>query len=168
VKEFKKILFPVVFSKASEKIVPYVRMMAKEFEYQIHLLYVAKVFDYLQSIYVPQPSITQLEKETKEGAQRQLYEFIDEHFKSFPDTEATVITGDASEQIVNFVESKGIDLVIMGTHGRMGLDKVIFGSVAERVVKTARGPVLLINPYREPNISGRTDEKAEILEVVNQ
>jgi nucleotide-binding universal stress UspA family protein len=77
VEEFKKILFPVVFSKASEKIVPYVRMMAKEFESQIHLLYVAKVFDYLQSIYLPQPSITQFEKEITEGAQRQLYEFID-------------------------------------------------------------------------------------------
>jgi nucleotide-binding universal stress UspA family protein len=96
VKEFKKILFPVVFSKASEKIVPYVQMMAKEFE------------------------------------------------------------------------SKGIDLVIMGTHGRKGLDKVIFGSVAERIVKTAPVPVLLINPYRESNISGRTDEKAEILQAVNQ
>jgi nucleotide-binding universal stress UspA family protein len=97
-----------------------------------------------------------------------LYEFIDEHFKSFPDTEATVITGDASEQIVNFVESKGIDLVIMGTHGRKGLDKVIFGSVAERVVNIAPVPVLLINPYRESNISGRIGEKAEILEAVNQ
>ena len=50
--------------------------------------------------------------------------------------------------IINYVTSKGIDLVIMGTHGRKGLDKVIFGSVAERVVKTAPVPVMVVNPHK--------------------
>jgi nucleotide-binding universal stress UspA family protein len=43
-----------------------------------------------------------------------------------------------------------MDLIIMGTHGRKGMDKVIFGSVAERVVKTAPVPVLVVNPYKVP------------------
>ena len=45
-------------------------------------------------------------------------------------------------------EFKKIDLVIMGTHGRKGMDKIIFGSVAERVVKTSPVPVMVVNPFK--------------------
>ncbi|MBA3037832.1 MAG: universal stress protein, partial [Desulfobacterium sp.] len=43
------------------------------------------------------------------------------------------------------------DLLIMGTHGRKGLDKLIFGSVAEKVTKTTPIPMMLINPYKTKN-----------------
>ena len=46
------------------------------------------------------------------------------------------------------LEANDIDLVIMGTHGRKGLERVIFGSVADRVIKMSPVPVLSINPYR--------------------
>jgi nucleotide-binding universal stress UspA family protein len=41
-----------------------------------------------------------------------------------------------------------VDLIILGTHGRKGLERAIFGSVAERVVKGASVPVLTVNPYK--------------------
>ena len=147
-KEFQKILFPVDLSESSEKILPYVRMVAKKFDAKIHILFAARVFQYFTSIYVPHPSINKFEQEIIEGAEKKLYEFIDKHFKEFPGTKTVVVAGDASEEIINYVESQGIDLIIMGTHGRKGLDKVIFGSVAERVVKTAPVPVLVVNPYK--------------------
>ena len=147
-KEFKKILFPVDLSESSEKIVPYVRAVAKKFEARIHILFAARVFQYFTSIYVPHPSINKFEQEIIEGAEKKLYEFIDRYFKEYPDTKTTVVAGDASEEIINYVESQGIDLIIMGTHGRKGMDKVIFGSVAERVVKAAPVPVLVVNPYK--------------------
>ena len=147
-KEFQKILFPVDLSESSEKILPYVRMVAKKFDAKIHILFAARVFQYFTSIYVPHPSINKFEQEIIEGAEKKLYEFIDKHFKEFPGTKTVVVAGDASEEIINYVESQGIDLIIMGTHGRKGMDKVIFGSVAERVVKTAPVPVLVVNPYK--------------------
>ena len=52
------------------------------------------------------------------------------------------------EEIINYIEDQNIDLVIMGTHGRKGMDKVIFGSVAERVLKTSPVPVMVVNPYK--------------------
>jgi nucleotide-binding universal stress UspA family protein len=55
--------------------------------------------------------------------------------------------GDAAEEILKYVRSEGIDLIIMGTHGRKGLEKIVFGSVAERVVQKSPVPVLTINPY---------------------
>jgi nucleotide-binding universal stress UspA family protein len=60
------------------------------------------------------------------------------------------MVGDAAEEIINRVKSEGIGLVIIGTHGRKGLDRIVFGSVADRVIKMSPVPVLSINPYKTP------------------
>jgi len=147
-KEFNRILFPVDLSESSAKIVPYVQTVAQKFGAQIHILFAARVFDHFTSIYVPHPSINKFEKELIEGAEKRLYEFVDENFKEFPHTKTAVMAGDPSEEIINYIQEHKIDLVIMGTHGRKGMDKIIFGSVAERVVKTAPVPVMVVNPYK--------------------
>ena len=147
-KEFKKILFPVDLSESSPKLVPYVTTMAEKFGAEIHLLFVARVFEYFSGIYVPHPSISKFEDEIVEGAKKRLKEFTEEYFSDLPGTKAEVIAGDISEEILKYTESKGIDLLILGTHGRKGLEKVVFGSVAERVAKTSPVPVLLVNPYK--------------------
>jgi nucleotide-binding universal stress UspA family protein len=148
-KEFKKILFPVDLSESSDKILPYVQTVAKKFDSKIYILFAARVFDYFTSIYVPHPSINKFEKEIIEGAEKRLYEFVDMHFKEFPGTKTVVVAGDAAEKIVEYIEDQKIDLVIMGTHGRKGMDKVIFGSVADRVIRLSPVPVMVVNPYRE-------------------
>jgi len=100
-------------------------------------------------MYVPQPSISQIEKDIIEGAEKRLYEFVDEHFREFKAIKTTVEPGDATGRILQYIADHHIDLVIMGTHGRKGMDKIIFGSVAERVVKTSPVPVMVVNPYRQ-------------------
>ena len=147
-KEFKKILFPVDLSESSPKIVPFVTTMAQKFDSEIHLLFVARVFEYFSGIYVPNPSINRFESEIVEGAEKRLDEFTEENFKNLPGTKATVASGDISEEILKYIQSKEIDLLIMGTHGRKGLEKIVFGSIAERVAKTSPVPVLLVNPYK--------------------
>lgn len=147
-KEFKRILFPVDLSESSAKMVPFVQTVAKKFDSEIHILFVARILDYFTGIYVPAPSITTMEKDIIDGAEKRLYEFMDEHFRAFANTKTAVVAGDASEEIIKYIEDRHIDLVIMGTHGRKGLDKVIFGSVAERVVKTAPVPVMVVNPHK--------------------
>jgi nucleotide-binding universal stress UspA family protein len=77
-----------------------------------------------------------------------LLEFKDEYFETFPETKTMVVSGGAAEEILKYIQTEGIDLLIMGTHGRKGLDKIIFGSVAEQVVKSSSVPVFLINPYK--------------------
>jgi nucleotide-binding universal stress UspA family protein len=146
--DFKKILFPVDLSESSVKIVPLLRSLANRYEARIHLLFVARVFDYFTSMYVPHPSVSQFEKEVIEGAEKRLYEFADENFAAVPGTKIKVVAGDPSEEILSYIAAHGIDLVVMGTHGRKGLDKVIFGSVAERVVKSSPVPVMVVNPFK--------------------
>jgi len=146
-KEFKKILFPVDLSETSPKLVPYAKSMAKKFDAEVHLLFVTRVFQYFASIYVPHTSINLFETELVEGAEKSLYEFKEEYFADIPETRSSVVIGDAAEEIMKYIQSEGIDLVIMGSHGRKGMDKVIFGSVAEKVVKTSPVPVLIVNPH---------------------
>ncbi len=146
--EFTNILFPVDLSDTSPKIVTYVRQMAEKFNAQIHLLFVVRIFDHYAGFYVNNPLIGQFQSEALEGAERRLHEFNEEHFKDFPDVAVSTVVGDISEEILSYIEEKNINLVILGTHGRKGLEKVFFGSIAERVAKTAPVPVLLINPYK--------------------
>jgi nucleotide-binding universal stress UspA family protein len=59
-----------------------------------------------------------------------------------------ILSGDVVEEINRFAGEAKADMIVMGTHGYKGLDKILFGSVAEKIVKTAPCPVLTINPYR--------------------
>jgi nucleotide-binding universal stress UspA family protein len=147
-KEFKKILFPVDLSESSAKIAPYALMVANKFKAEIHLLFVARELDYFTGIYVPPVSVSGFQKEIIEGAEKRLDEFLDQHFKESSDAGGSVVSGDASSEIVKYAEANGIDLIIMGTHGRKGLNEVVFGSVSDRVVKTAPVPVMVVNPHR--------------------
>jgi nucleotide-binding universal stress UspA family protein len=142
----KKILFPVDLSEVSPKIAPYVKEVASKFGAEVHLVFVARILEHFTSIYVPHPSVRNFEAEIKKGAERKLDEFVQEHFRGVS-PQAQVVLGDAAEEILNYVRSQGIGLVIMGTHGRKGLEKIVFGSVAERVVQKCPVPVLTINPY---------------------
>ena len=90
--------------------------------------------------------MSNFESEIIKGAEKKVEEFVREHFQGFS-PKVKIILGDAAEEILNYVRSEGIDLVIMGTHGRKGLEKIVFGSVAERVVQKSPVPVLTVNPY---------------------
>jgi nucleotide-binding universal stress UspA family protein len=146
---FKKILFPVDLSEVSPKLVPYVKEMAVRFGAEVHLLFVARILQHFTSIYVPHPSVNKFEAEMVKGAEKRLQEFVDEHFRD-DSPKAQVVLGDPAAEILNYAQAEGIDLIIIGTHGRKGLEHIIFGSVAERVVKKSLVPVLTVNPYKEP------------------
>lgn len=147
-KEFKKILFPTDFSESSIQLVPYVKTMVKRFDAELHVLFVARIFQYFTSIYVPHPSINTFEKELIEGAEKRMDEFKDEFLADLPAVKASVILGDAAEKILEYAKMEDMDMIILGTHGRKGLDRVIFGSVAEKVVKMAPVPLFIINPHK--------------------
>jgi len=145
---FKNILYPVDLAETSLKIIPFVRTMADKFQAKIHLLNVVQDLENLSGFYVPHPSLEIFAKELNTAAQEKLRQFHDEHMADMPDVEYATILGDPAEQIVKYVKDQGIDLIIMGTHGKKGLDKLIFGSVAEKVVKMSPVPVLTINPHK--------------------
>ena len=64
-------------------------------------------------------------------------------------TERVLVEGTPSEEIIDYAEEADCDLVVMGTHGRGGIDRLLLGSVAERVVRTSPVPVLTVRVGRQ-------------------
>ena len=60
------------------------------------------------------------------------------------EVETAVLNGSPSTEIVRYAEREGCDLIVMGTHGRGGIDRLLLGSVAERVVRSSTVPVLTV------------------------
>ena len=60
--------------------------------------------------------------------------------------EGKILSGYAAQEILSFANTNDIDLIVMGTHGRTGIDRMLFGSVAEKVVKAAEMPVMTVRP----------------------
>ncbi|MFH1136424.1 MAG: universal stress protein [Pseudomonadota bacterium] len=142
------ILFPVDLSEASPSLVPWVRVVAEKFGAKVHVLFVARVMDYYAGLYVPHPSIANFEAEIVQGAEKKLSEFVTEHMAGL-NVKALVRPGYPAEEILLYAESQTVDMIIIGTHGRKGLERIIFGSVAEHVVKHSKVPVMTVNPYRK-------------------
>ncbi len=151
---FKQMIFPVDLSETSAKLAPYALAMARKFSARIHLVFVARMFDHFSEMYVADTMITNFHKAVMEGAQKRLTEFAGEYLSSWPQVKMTVLTGDIADEILRYMPNEDIDLMILGTHGRKGLEKVFFGSVAERLLKTSPVPVLLVNPYRMESARG--------------
>jgi nucleotide-binding universal stress UspA family protein len=147
-KPIRKILFPVDLTEISKKLVPYVKTMTEKFNAEVHLLFAARLFEEFSGFYVPHPGVAKFEAEIAQSAEKKIAEFKEEFFSDCPSCKVKVVLGDAAEEILKYIQAENIDLVVMGTHGRKGLDRFLFGSVAEKVVKMSPVPVLSVNPFR--------------------
>ena len=146
--EIKKILFPLDLTENSSKILPYVLSVSEKYNSIIYLLHVVQDLNKWGKLYVPHPSMDVFQKEAIEGAKKAMDTVCENQLQSCPNFQKSVVSGDTVDEILKVIESEEIDLLIMGTHGRKGLDHTIFGSVAENLVKKSPAPVLVINPYK--------------------
>ncbi|MFW5490219.1 MAG: universal stress protein [Desulfovibrio sp.] len=144
----KKILVAVDFSEVSPKVAEYASTLASSLGAEIVCLYVAPSLSQYVGFHVPPSSIESFVKEIVSGADSSMEKFLEEHFA---DTTAKgeVVTGYAAEEILKAIEKDKVDLLVMGTHGRKGIDRMLFGSVAEKVVKSAKCPVFTVRPTVE-------------------
>jgi len=78
-----------------------------------------------------------------------LQEFMEAFFMT-DSCKVKVAFGDPAGEVLKYVELEGIDLIIIGTHGKKGIERALFGSVANRVVKKSPVPVLTVNPHGRP------------------
>ena len=147
--EIKKILFPVDFTENSSKILPYVLTMSEKFDSMIYLLHVVEdLSKWGAGSFVPHLSLESFKKDAMKGAEKSMDRVCDTQLKECPNFQRRVVYGDPVMEILGAIKTEGVDLVIMGTHGRKGLDHAFFGSVAENVVKRSDVPVLVINPHK--------------------
>jgi nucleotide-binding universal stress UspA family protein len=142
-----KILFPCDLTENSSKILPYLLSMAEKFNSQIYVLHVVQDLQRWGNVFIPHSSTEVYQKEALQGAEKAMDRVCEEQFRSCPNFQRMIVSGDPASKILEIIVSEGIDMVVMGTHGRKGLEHVIMGSVADNVVKKSPVPVLVVNPY---------------------
>lgn len=144
--DFKKILVPVDFSEFSDKAAEYAMFMAERFCSNITLLHTITLFEedineeeHLQAY----KKIIQLKE--NERAKKLKLHCINGKNRGLQ-VDSVLLRGiSAADSILDYIENKNFDLIVMGTHGRTGLKKWISGSVTEKVVRFSPTPVLTIH-----------------------
>jgi len=142
---FKKILCPVDFSEFTDEILEYALDIAKKYDAELHLIHIIPNLNYFtpyESFFTPE-NLVVVEKNMETEVNK---DFDDLMKKIAVPAKKIIKNGTAFVEIIDYVRKESIDLVVMGTHGRTGLEHILIGSVAERVVRKAPCPVLTVRP----------------------
>ena len=143
--QFKKVLVAVDFSENSEYAFNYALDLSKQFGGELTIVHVLNEPANLVGFYIPNSVVfEQLNKEVEEGASSKMENFCSANMGDFKNYKTSIVSGHPYEEIIRKANETDASLIVMGTHGRTGIEHLIFGSTAERVVRSASCPVLTI------------------------
>jgi nucleotide-binding universal stress UspA family protein len=145
-REFKKILFATDFSEISEYAFDYAAALAGKFHAKLIIIHVINEPVDLRGFYVPHISFDTIEREIALSAEKMMDKFCGQKLTSNQNYEKCTVSGIPYEEILKKADEEQVDLIVMGTHGRAGIDHLLFGSTAERVVRKALCPVMTVRP----------------------
>ncbi len=142
--EIKSILFPTDFSEGSSVALEYAIDLAKRYNAKLYIIHV--IYDVVKAAgwYVPHVSVDEMYKDFEKGAKKEIERFGLEEMRGLKGVERNVIKGIPHEAIVKFAKENKVDMIVMGTHGRKGVGRILFGSTAAQVVRFAPCPVLTV------------------------
>ena len=147
--DIHKILFPTDFSHCGDEALHFATSLARDSNATLLIVHVEEppvAYGGGEMYYgIPEPATEDLKK------------MLEQVKPTDPNVgyEHRLITGDPSTAVARLAEAEGVDLIIMGTHGRTGLSRLLMGSVAEAVVRRAPCPVLT---YKQPSSEAASKE----------
>jgi nucleotide-binding universal stress UspA family protein len=139
---YDHILVPTDGSVGVERAVEHAVELAATHDATLHALYVVNTASY--SSMPMETSWEHIRDMLGEEGQRALERVAELAADADVPVESVVLDGSPSREVVRYAEEEGCDLVVMGTHGRGGIDRLLLGSVAERVVRACKVPVLTV------------------------
>ncbi|TKX64882.1 universal stress protein [Halorubrum sp. GN12_10-3_MGM] len=137
---YSDVLVPTDGSPASDAAIEHAIDLADRYDARLHALYVVDGAAYSSLEAGAEIVVEALESEGEEATGR----VADAAADAGVECVTTVASGTAYQSIHDYVDGNDIDVVVMGTHGRKGLDRYLLGSVTERVVRTSDVPVLTV------------------------
>ncbi|NIP62314.1 MAG: universal stress protein [Nitrosopumilaceae archaeon] len=141
---FKNILVPYDLSKPSNHAFKVAMDLAKKYGAQITVITCVEG-DPWHHKYYDSRADEQLLKKQKKTAKKFLDELMEKAKKEKISIKSTIVkTESIVKELVEYSKSHKIDLIVMGSHGRTGLDKLILGSVANGVIQRSRSPILIV------------------------
>jgi len=142
--QIKTILFPTDFSQGARAAMDYAISLAKDYEAKLLLLYVIQDIS-IAEWYIPSSiSVADLVEDMQKSAAKEMEKWGNEAAQRVTSVERMVVRGVPFVEIIRTAKEKDADLIVIGTHGRTGIDHMLFGSTAEKVVRKSPCPVLTV------------------------
>ena len=141
--KIRKILVPVDFAASSNKAFLYAREMVKWWEGELHVIHVLDTEFLSGAVHITIEPLDESVAKWKKRAEdklRNIYRIGGEDLEG----EVHIRQGKPHEEILKMADELDVDMIVIGSHGRKGLERAIFGSVAEKVTRLSKSPVLIV------------------------
>jgi nucleotide-binding universal stress UspA family protein len=149
--QIRTILLPTDFSDCGNSALVYATSLARRFEASIICVHVIEplvpTVGY-SGMTEPLP-IADITEQLEDSAERELPKLAECEACEGLQVEEMIVHGDAAAEIVRVAKERQVDLIVIASHGRTGLGRILFGSTAEAVVRHASCPVLVVKPPPE-------------------
>lgn len=145
--KLRKILYPTDFSESSLEALKYAVSFARDYKARLVLMHVVNEQIFSEGLSLPRLEAPEaLGQEMAAEAGRQMRMLIPAGELAGLDVEHVILRGMPFLEIIRYAKANEVDLIVIGTHGRSGMEHIIFGSTAEKVVRKAPCPVLSVRP----------------------
>ncbi len=164
----ERILCPVDFSRSSVWAFTHASSLAHHFDAKLFVQYVVELGQYPSADFAPNADAYDQFCDTmlSQGEAR-LRAFIQAHRKYEVDPECIASRGTAADGVLSFAKQRAINLIVMGAHGRRGFERLMLGSVTEKVLRMAQCPVLAVpEPPSEFATSTTSEDEIKIRQII--
>ncbi len=143
--EIKLILCPIDFSEFSVRAYHHAVSLAEHYQAKLVAQHVVELWRHPSASFAASAGLyEEFEQALRESGSKQLQEFVKNHPHHEIQPELVVHQGIAPDSILSFAQAEKTDVIVMGTHGRRGFDRLMLGSVTDRVMRRAPCPVLAV------------------------
>jgi nucleotide-binding universal stress UspA family protein len=152
--EIKLILCPIDFSEFSVRAYQHALSLAEHYRARLVAQHVVELWRYPYADYAASVGdYERFSQALREGGREQLEEFVKNHTHDEIQPEIVVHEGIAPDSILSFAQAEKTDVIVMGTHGRRGFDRLMLGSVTDRVMRRAPCPVLAVGKSSHDSVA---------------
>lgn len=154
--QIQTILLPTDFSDCGNYALTYAAFLARKFAASVICVHVIEpivpTVGY-SGMTEPLP-IADISEQLEDSAERELPKIAECEECAGLEVEEVIVHGEAASEIVRVAKERNVDLIVLASHGRTGLGRILFGSTAEAVVRHASCPVLVVKPSQKEDESG--------------
>jgi nucleotide-binding universal stress UspA family protein len=162
----QRILCPIDFSEFSTRAFRHALSLAEHYRASLVALHVVELWKnpYAEYAAADGGDYAKLRESFHQGGTERLQEFVNQHRHEGIHPELAICEGRAPDSILSFAQQERFDLIVMGTHGRRGFDRLVLGSATDRVMREASCPMLAVcHPQQEAVAAGESGHYVHFL-----
>lgn len=141
------LVVPVDFLETTARLVDYAALISEKLSMTVHFIHVVDF--YAGDSMLGAPYAQECEERLFSNAEKRMSNLLTDNSERCPGCSGEVVIGDPVDKITDIARKKDASLIILSTHGAKGLEKILLGSVAERVLKRAHCDVLVMKPFKK-------------------